>query len=86
MIIRENDILKFKFKSKQFEPYEDYICNFVNDLSKILLDESSYLISYVTSSFLTLEHMDLANKKSLDTTSGIKNNENISPYPINFTN
>ena len=36
MIIRENDILKFKFKSKQFEPYEDYICNFVNDLSRIL--------------------------------------------------
>jgi hypothetical protein len=55
----------------------DEMIEILNDLSKILLDESSYLISYVTSSFLTLEHMDLANKKSLDTTSGIKNNENL---------
>ena len=49
----------------------------LNDLSKILLDERSYLVSYVTSSFLTLEFMDLANKKSLDNTSGLKNNENL---------
>ena len=39
MIIKENNILKFKFQSKQFEPYDEYICNFVSDLSKILISK-----------------------------------------------
>jgi len=37
MIISEKNILNYKFKSKQFIPYDDYICKFVNDLSKKLL-------------------------------------------------
>lgn len=37
MIISENKILNFKFKSKQFIPFENIICSFVSDLSKKLL-------------------------------------------------
>ena len=37
MIIEEKNVYKFKFKKKQFIPFDDNICNFVNDLSKNLL-------------------------------------------------
>ena len=37
MIISEKKVFDFKFKSKQFAPIDDSICNFVIDLSKKLL-------------------------------------------------
>jgi len=37
MIIKEKDFFNFKFKSKQFTPFNNTICNFINDLSKKLL-------------------------------------------------
>ncbi len=36
MIISEKEIFDFKFKSKQFAPFDDSICNFVIHLSKTL--------------------------------------------------
>lgn len=37
MIISEEKVFDFKFKSKQLKPFDDSICNFVIDLSKTLL-------------------------------------------------
>ena len=48
MIISEKKVFDFKFKSKQFVPFDDSICNFVIDLSKKLL-----------SSFDQREHPDI---------------------------